>query len=70
MDAIVNFFTLRPTFTILGLKLAWYLYLFNVVVQVYISIVGHFFTSWHKEVCSWTSSQRASYPSFSDGLHN
>ena len=40
MDAIVNFFTLRPTFTILGLKIIWYIYVLNVIVQIYVSIVG------------------------------
>jgi hypothetical protein len=40
MDAIINFFTLRPTFTIFGLKIVWYLYLLNVVVQTYVSISG------------------------------
>ena len=41
MDAIVNFFTLRPTFTIFGLKLPGTIYLLNVVVQIYNSIVGY-----------------------------
>jgi hypothetical protein len=40
MDAIINFFTLRPTFTIFGLKIVWYLYLLNVLVQTYVSISG------------------------------
>jgi hypothetical protein len=38
MESIVNFFTLRPTFTHLGLKVVWYLYLVNAVVQIYTSI--------------------------------
>jgi hypothetical protein len=38
MEAPVNFFTLRPTFTFFGLKIVWYLYLFNAVVQTYGSI--------------------------------
>ena len=35
MDAIINFFALRPTFTFWGIRLVWYLYLLNVVVQTY-----------------------------------
>jgi len=40
MESIVNFFTLRPTFTLFGLKVVWYLYLVNVVVQTYVTMVG------------------------------
>ena len=40
MDALINFFTLQPTFTFFGLKIVWYLYLVNVVVQAYLSISG------------------------------
>ena len=40
MEALINFFTLRPTFTHVGLKVVWYLYLFNAVVQTYVSISG------------------------------
>ena len=40
MEALINFFTLRPTFTHFGLKVVWYLYLFNAVVQTYVSITG------------------------------
>ena len=40
MDALINFFTLRPTFTFFGLKIVWYLYLVNVVVQAYLYISG------------------------------
>jgi len=40
MEALINFFTLRPTFTFFGLKVVWYLYLFNTVVQTYVSITG------------------------------
>ena len=38
MEALINFFTLRPTFTHFGLKVVWYLYLLNAVVQTYGSI--------------------------------
>jgi hypothetical protein len=38
MEALINFFTLRPTFTHFGLKVVWYLYLLNAVVQTYVSI--------------------------------
>jgi hypothetical protein len=33
MEALVNFFALRPTFTFLGLRVVWYIYLFNTLVQ-------------------------------------
>ena len=38
METLINFFTLRPTFTHFGLKVVWYLYLLNAVVQTYGSI--------------------------------
>ena len=38
MQALVNFFTLRPTFTFLGLQIVWYVYLTNVIIQTYNSI--------------------------------
>ena len=37
MDALINFFALRPTFT-LGLRVVWYIYLFNMLVQSYIAV--------------------------------
>ena len=40
MNALINFFTLRPAFTFFGLKIVWYLYLVNVVVQAYVSMSG------------------------------
>ena len=40
MDGIINFFTLRPTFTLFGIKVVWYLYLLNTVVQLYVAISG------------------------------
>ena len=42
METIINFFTLRPTFTVLGLKIAWYLYLLNTAVQTYTTVSGIF----------------------------
>jgi hypothetical protein len=38
METFINFFTLRPAFTVFGLKIVWYLYLLNVVVQSYTTI--------------------------------
>ena len=38
METIISFFTLRPTFSVFGLKVVWYLYLLNAVVQTYVSI--------------------------------
>ncbi len=40
MDVLINFFSLRPTFSILGLKVVWYIYLFNTFVQTYTAISG------------------------------
>ena len=40
MHVLINFFTLRPTFTFVGLRVVWYIYLLNVVVQTYASISG------------------------------
>jgi hypothetical protein len=40
METLINFFTLRPTFTLFGLKVVWYLYLLNVVVQSYVSLTN------------------------------
>jgi hypothetical protein len=38
METVINFFALRPTFTVLGLKVVWYLYLANIVVQNYVAV--------------------------------
>lgn len=40
MDNLINFFTLRPTFTISGLRTVWYIYLSNVIVQSYVAVFG------------------------------
>jgi hypothetical protein len=40
MEILINFFSLRPTFTVLGLKAVWYIYLFNAFVQTYTAISG------------------------------
>ena len=40
MDVLINFFALRPTFTVNGLKIVWYIYLMNVIVQTYVSVTG------------------------------
>jgi len=40
METLINFFTLRPTFTFVGLKVVWYLYLLNTIVQTYIAVSG------------------------------
>jgi hypothetical protein len=42
MDVIINFLTLQPTFTLWGLKVVWYIYLSNVIVQSYASVIGIF----------------------------
>ena len=40
MDVFTNFFTLQPTFNFTGLKVVWYIYLANVIVQTYVSVSG------------------------------
>ena len=40
MEVLTNFFALRPTFTVMGLKVVWYIYLFNTFVQTYIAVSG------------------------------
>lgn len=40
METIANFFTLQPTFTITGLRIIWYVYLLNAVIQLYVAISG------------------------------
>ena len=40
MDALINFFALRPTFTFVGLQIVWYLYLLNTIVQAYFTIAA------------------------------
>jgi hypothetical protein len=38
MDRLISFFIFRPTFTVLGLRVVWYIYLANTVVQFYLAI--------------------------------
>lgn len=40
MQFLINFFSLRPTFGVVGLKIVWYIYLANTLLQTYISISG------------------------------
>jgi hypothetical protein len=40
MKVLINFFALRPTFTFMGLKVVWYIYLLNTFVQTYIAVAG------------------------------
>jgi hypothetical protein len=40
MDDIVNFFALRPVFTHYGMKVVWYIYLVNALVQTYVAVSG------------------------------
>jgi hypothetical protein len=42
MDVLVNFFALRPTFTFMGLRVVWYVYLLNQFVQAYVAVSGVF----------------------------
>jgi hypothetical protein len=38
MDGLLSFFELRPFFTFFSLRIVWYIYLFHVLVQLYVSI--------------------------------
>ena len=40
MDALSNFFTLRPVFTFFGLKIVWYIFLLHVVVELYVELTA------------------------------
>ena len=40
METLINFFALRPTFTVMGLKVVWYVYLLNTATQVYVTLSG------------------------------
>jgi hypothetical protein len=40
METLISFFALRPTFTVIGLKVVWYLYLLNAIVQIYVAVSG------------------------------
>ncbi len=40
METLTNFLTLQPTFTITGLRIIWYVYLLNAVIQLYVAISG------------------------------
>ena len=40
MQFLINFFAFRPTFTFMGLRVVWYIYLANTILQAYISVSG------------------------------
>jgi len=40
MDVLISFFALRPTFTFLGLKVVWYIYLSNTFIQTYVALAA------------------------------
>ena len=42
MNDIINFFALRPAFTHYGMKVVWYMYLLNAVIQTYVAVNGVF----------------------------
>ena len=42
MNDIINFFALRPVFTHYGMKVVWYMYLLNAVIQTYVAVNGVF----------------------------
>jgi hypothetical protein len=44
MDALINVVAFRPVFTLSGLRVVWFIYLSNVVVQSYVAVFGIFQT--------------------------
>jgi hypothetical protein len=38
MNVLNDFFSLRPVFTFFGLRIAWYIYLLHMVIQLYVSL--------------------------------
>lgn len=38
MNALSDFFALRPVFTFFGLQIVWYIYLLHMAVQLYTSV--------------------------------
>ena len=42
MAVLVDFFTLRPIFTFWGLRLIWYMYLLNAIIQAYVGLFAIF----------------------------
>jgi hypothetical protein len=40
MDEVINFFALRPVFTHYGMKVVWYMYLLNALIQAYTAVLG------------------------------
>jgi hypothetical protein len=38
MNVLSEFFSLRPVFTFLGLRIAWYIYLFHMIIQLYVAL--------------------------------
>ncbi|MEA2958881.1 MAG: hypothetical protein QOJ58_4455 [Alphaproteobacteria bacterium] len=42
MEVLIGFFALRPIFTFWGLKVVWYVYLLNILIQAYIAVSGIF----------------------------
>jgi hypothetical protein len=42
MNDIISFLALRPVFTHYGMKVVWYMYLLNAVIQTYVAVNGVF----------------------------
>ena len=40
MEVLINFFALRPTFTFVGLKIVWCIYLLNTGIQTYVAVTA------------------------------
>ena len=64
MDALINFFAFRPVFTLSGLRVVWFIYLSNVVVQSYVAVFGIFqalaqrgisWETWSPNFIPWSS---------------
>ncbi len=38
MNIVSDFFSLRPVFTFIGLRIVWYIYLLHMIIQLYVSL--------------------------------
>jgi hypothetical protein len=56
MNAVMDFFALRPVFTFAGLKIVWYIYLVHMFVQLYVSFaeVAHLLAQRGLSLLAWS----------------
>ena len=56
MDVLTNFFTLRPVFTFWGIKIAWYIYLLHMLIEISAALaeVSRILTQNHLSWLAWS----------------